>query len=70
MTLLVKLLKLFVFRAGKFKGLYVDFCRLDGAEYAQFLSKWGGFYSIGEGSSIYPWTILQTPLIQVEYFYG
>lgn len=61
MQLFKRLLKLISFRTGRFKRLYVKFCSPSGYEYAEYLKKWGRYYSIGEDCSIRPYTNVPDP---------
>ncbi|MGJ0490496.1 acyltransferase [Methylobacter sp.] len=61
MQLFKQLLKLISFKTGRFKRLYVKFCSPSGSEYANFLRKWGGFYSIGNDCHIWPYTNITDP---------
>jgi len=56
-----RLLKLISFKTGRFKRLYVKICSPSGSEYANFLKKWGGFYSIGNDCHIWPYTNITDP---------
>jgi acetyltransferase-like isoleucine patch superfamily enzyme len=49
------------FKTGKYKKLYIKLCQPSGPEYAEFLKKWGGFYSIGNNCSIWPYTNITNP---------
>ncbi len=49
------------FRTGKYKNIYIKYCRPSGYEYANFLKKWGGFYSIGNDCHIWPYTNITDP---------
>ncbi|WP_442498881.1 acyltransferase [Methylobacter sp. sgz302048] len=61
MRLFRRLLKLISFKTGRFKRLYVKICSPSGSEYANFLKKWGGFYSIGNDCHIWPYTNITDP---------
>jgi len=56
-----KILKKIVFSTGKYKSLYIKFCKPSGYEYAEFLKKWGRFYSIGDDCAIWPYTNVTDP---------
>lgn len=60
-AILKKLVTLIVFKTGRFRRLYVRLCNPSGHEYADFLKKWGGFYSIGDGCAIWPYTNITDP---------
>lgn len=51
-SLLKRLLRHYAFKTGKLKFAYVRFCRPNGMEYAEFLKRHGGYYSIGQNCSI------------------
>ncbi len=55
------IIKKIAFKTGRFKRLYIRFCEPSGYEYAEFLRKWGNFYSIGEGCSIRTYTNITNP---------
>ena len=46
---------------GKFPSLYRKLCQPNGAEYAEYLRRHGGFYQIGKDCSILPTTIFTDP---------
>lgn len=51
-ALLKRMLRYYAFKNGMFKFAYVRFCRPNGIEYAEFIKKYGRFYSIGKNCSI------------------
>lgn len=55
------IIKKIAFKTGRLKRLYIRFCEPSGYEYAEFLRKWGNFYSIGEGCSIRTYTNITNP---------
>jgi acetyltransferase-like isoleucine patch superfamily enzyme len=50
-------------RTGKLHGLYIKLCKPVGLEYAQFVKRWGGLYSVGEGCSILPTVVFGDPYL-------
>ncbi len=51
-ALFKRILRYYAFKTGRFKYVYLRFCRPDGMERAEFLKRHGKFYSIGEKCSI------------------
>jgi len=60
-SLIKKAVRFAAFRTGKYKNIYIRLCRPSGSEYAEFLKKWGGFYSIGNNCHIWPYTNITDP---------
>ena len=46
------ILKKYILRTGKLKWAYFKICRPDSLEYALFMKKHGGLYSVGDGVEI------------------
>lgn len=44
--------RFYAWRTGKLRGLYRRLCHPTSLEWGAFLSRWGGFYSVGEDVSI------------------
>lgn len=61
--MLSSIVKKIAFKTGRFQGLYIRLCRPSGYEYANYLKRWGGFYSIGNGCSIRPTTNITDPYL-------
>jgi acetyltransferase-like isoleucine patch superfamily enzyme len=55
------ILRYIAFRSGRFRGLYVRFCKPNAEEYTRFLKLHGGFYAIGDHCSILPSTNITDP---------
>lgn len=60
-NLVNKLFRFLAFRYGKFSGLYRKLCNPLPDEYAEFLRRHGGFYSIGNQCSILQSTVFTDP---------
>lgn len=56
-----RVIRTVAFKTGKYRNIYIKFCRPSGSEYASFLKKWGGFYSIGDDCNIWPYTNITDP---------
>jgi acetyltransferase-like isoleucine patch superfamily enzyme len=56
-----KIMKTIAFKTGRLKSLYIKLSNPSGYEYAQFLKKWGNYYSIGDKCAIWPYTNVTNP---------
>lgn len=61
MSVISKIVRRLAWKTGKYKSSYIKFCRPNGYEYANYLQKWGNFYSIGDGCSIKTYTNITDP---------
>jgi len=59
--MLSKIIKNIAFKTGKLKRLYVKYCKPSGYEYADFIKKWGNFYSMGNDCALWPYTNVTDP---------
>ncbi len=59
--MLRKTIKNIAFKTGKFKRLYIKFCKPSGYEFAEFEKKWGAYYSIGNDCALWPYTNVTDP---------
>ncbi|BCD99692.1 acyltransferase [Marinagarivorans cellulosilyticus] len=66
MSILSLIVKKIAWKTGKFKGLYLKVCKPNGFEYANYLRKWGNYYSIGTDCSIKTYTnITDTQYVRI-----
>jgi len=56
-----KMLRLFAFKTGKLKRVYIKICKPSGYEYAEYEKKWGRFYAIGDDCAFWPYTNITNP---------
>src|ERR1700722_11698747 len=61
--ILSNLVRRVAMKTGRLRGLYVKLCRPRGEEYAEFMKRHGGFYSIGEKCSILPGALITDPAL-------
>ena len=61
MFIISNIVKKIAWNTGKFKKLYILMCKPDGFEYANYLRKWGQYYSIGNNCSIKTYTNITDP---------
>lgn len=59
--MLSRFIKFIAFKTGKFKRLYLKFCKPSGYEYAEYEKRWGHFYSIGNDCAFWPYTNITNP---------
>jgi acetyltransferase-like isoleucine patch superfamily enzyme len=52
MSLLRNLIRFLAWRTGRLKSMYRRLCQPSSLEWGEFLSRWGGFHSIGQQTSI------------------
>ena len=50
-------------RTGRLRGLYIRLCKPMGLEYAEYVRRHGGLYSVGEGCSILPTVVFGDPYL-------
>lgn len=50
-------------RTGRLRGLYIKLCRPMGLEYAEYVCRHGGLYSVGQGCSILPSVVFGDPYL-------
>jgi acetyltransferase-like isoleucine patch superfamily enzyme len=60
-NLIRRIVHYLAFEKGRWHGLYLRVCRPNGIEYANYLKRHGGFYSIGEDCHILPTTNFTDP---------
>lgn len=66
MEVLKKIIKFVTLKKGHFPGLYVRICRPNGAEYAEYLRRYGGLQSIGADTEInYSVTITDPSYVRI-----
>jgi acetyltransferase-like isoleucine patch superfamily enzyme len=56
-----KILRHLAMRYGKFRGLYIKFCKPSSEEYTEFLRRHGKLYALGSNCSILPSTVFTDP---------
>jgi acetyltransferase-like isoleucine patch superfamily enzyme len=56
-----KILRHLAMRYGKFRGLYIKFCKPSSEEYTEFLGRHGKLYALGSNCSILPSTVFTDP---------
>lgn len=56
-----KIVRFISFKTGKFKKVYIKFCKPSAPEYTAYEKKWGGFYSIGMNCTFWPYTNITNP---------
>ena len=60
-NLLKKLLTLYVFRTNRMVRIFKSICRPDGYLWAEYLKRYGGLYSMGEGCNVQANTVFTDP---------
>jgi len=61
MKLIKQFIKFVALKTGRLRGPYVKFCKTSGYEYAEYVKKWGKYYSIGIDCAIWPYTNVTDP---------
>ena len=61
MKIIKYLIKIIAFRTGRLRYLYLKICKPNGIEWANYLRKYGNFYSIGNDCMIWPYTNITDP---------
>jgi acetyltransferase-like isoleucine patch superfamily enzyme len=56
-------IRYYVFKTGRGKGLFKRFCHPTGYEWADYLARWGGIYSVGKGVWINPGANIPDPTL-------
>src|SRR5580700_794337 len=61
LRILNNLVRRVAMRTGRLRGTYLRLCHPRGEEYAEFLRRHGGLYSIGERCAILPGALITDP---------